>query len=232
MKFMISGLKEYNLTPEDFFQRDYICEAAIYCVSQLQDKFLKDFSPNDRKSKNNIFLTKNYKFLASMVSTRNLKPIGPKRAPVGIEGTFNSRELTALSKRKIIRDVYIRNIKGVKKVPLKKTHQEKWFNVVCRYVIQIEKQRQGMQTHEIRHVLVKAKDSEQAERKVQAESKKYGKPYFNTDMEQVKWQLIEVIDICSILDDYNVIDQFGDEFIETYTKFESKRFNKKYYWEG
>ncbi len=228
---MITGLKEYNLTPEAFSRKDYVCEAAVYCVYHLPDKVLKPLSPSERKQKNSAFLRENYKSLVASVSSKNFKPIGPKNSPAGIEGTFNSRELIALFKKNNIRDVCIRSIKGLKKSAHKRAQQE-WYNVVCRYVIQIEKQNHGMQTHEIRHVLVKAKDFEQAEKKVWAEAKKYGNPYFNTDMEQVRWQLVEVIDVCSILDDYNTVDQFGEEFVETYTKFESKRFDKKYYWDG
>ncbi len=150
-----------------------------------------------------------------------MKLIGSTINPRGLEGWLSSVDIHGLNTNKLIGDVFVERISGIsrKKQKLKTV----WFSVKLKYVIQIEGQTSGFQTHEHRVVILKAKTPKEAESKVRAESVSYETQYLNPFGALVKWKLADVLEINEIFDDPST-----DSIVEVYSELFEKKFSNKY----
>jgi hypothetical protein len=119
-------------------------------------------------------------------------------------------------------------VEGMQRRPSKKNRGREpleWYAVRARFAIQVEGQASGMQTYEERIVLVKARDFEDAERRLEPEFAEYSRSYFNGDWELVRWNFERVLDV--YLTDLDRLDPTGSE---VYSKFSSRRMRPEYEW--
>jgi hypothetical protein len=155
------------------------------------------------------------------------KLIGTKKRPSGISSKILYRDLKKISKVPEIEQIFIERVSGAKRINQKKPL--KFFCVKMTIAIQIEGQLRGLQDYEEKFVLIKAKSSEEAIKRVEREEAN-AEPYFNPNAELVRWKL-ETIDDCyeTFIDN---IDEFNKpEGVEVYSILKKRRLSKKRYWD-
>jgi hypothetical protein len=125
-------------------------------------------------------------------------PIRPRSEdlPWNFDTVVPARKLPRIVRFRELNYVFVNRIQGLRKRPERKPLQ--WYAVRARIVIQVEDQTRGMQSVEDRIVLVQARSSEDAERRLQPEWEKYAEPYLNPNGEMVRWQFKEVVDVYEI----------------------------------
>lgn len=127
-----------------------------------------------------------------------------------------------------VRMVILLAVDGMQRRASKKNRSREpleWYAVQARFAIQVEGQTSGMQTYEDRIVLVKARDFEDAERRLEPEFAAYGQPYFNEDWELVRWHFERVLDV--YLTNLDRLDPAGTE---VYSALRSRRMRPEYEW--
>lgn len=158
--------------------------------------------------------------------TFDLKRFLPRdsRFPWMIDATSSARVFCALAKSPLVRFLMVDRIQGRRRV--RKRPRLSWFSVRARVAIQIEGQTKGLQQVEDRIVMVRAYEPEDAVRRLEDEWREYATPYLNSDGEFVRWQLEEIVDVVSVLDD---LDQ---TCVEVWSSLANRRMKKEYEWHG
>ena len=228
LKEKVKGLSEYNLDAVDLRNNNYICEAKID-FDCLEVDSIRHLSIKERKKEYVKYLRDTLNVVSKIFQDYTIR--GTTQKPGGIAGKFNSKDLYNLSKNNRIKYIDIDKIVGLKKHLLPSQNEKGWYNVICHYVIQVENLSKGQQTHEMRHLLVRARSYEEAENKARKESKQYGAPYFNHKFELVRCHLVEIVDSKHV-EDYNSIEQLRDEVIEVYSELLGKNFKREFFWDG
>lgn len=214
----ITDLK--NLNKKVYVDIHFLFSKIVYGdykkLSKLHPSKRKEMLVNLRKTC--------HKELKKIVPLSKLKLVGSNRHPTGMEGWIHSADLYELRSNKFIEDIWIKKISGLKKIrQVKENSEHKWYSIKCHIVIQIEGQKKGLQTHETRVNLVRAKTEAQAVRKCKAELYTWKEPYMNSSGEYVRWKLVEVIDVWEIYEDPQ-----KEDIVEVYYELKDKRFSSKY----
>ena len=148
---------------------------------------------------------------------------GKRKASWTIDGVLPARRIHELAMSREVQYLSIDSVVG-----LKKRHSRPkpaWFCVWAIVAIQIEGQVKGNVTVEDRLVLVKARDHQDAERRLRPEWEAYGKPYLNPYGYLVRWRMIAVRDVYAL---------YGDDIqpsgTEVYSRLRTERMKPKYRW--
>jgi hypothetical protein len=128
-----------------------------------------------------------------------------------------------LASRPYVKDVMIDTIEG-RRQRFRRSGLA-WFCVWGVIAIQIEGQTKGSLDLEDRLVLVKANDTDDAQRRLQKRWTRYAEPYMNPDGYLVRWQLISIRDVYPLFD--QAIDPRGTE---VYSKLRKVRMRPEYRW--
>lgn len=225
---MIYGLVDYNLSENDLKKSDHKVIAEID-FAHLDVEANRHLSPKKRKKKNKAQLRETDKLMRAGYSDFKTRMYGSK--PMGGTGTFTGKQIKGLTKDPRISSISIKEIPGLKRNPKEPDDPNIWFNVICHYVIQFQNQAKGYQTHETRHYLVRARSHKSAQKKVWKEARLYDAPYFNTDMELLRWKLFDIVESYETFASYD-LRPVEEDIIEVYSDMRDKRFKKKYFWDG
>jgi hypothetical protein len=141
-----------------------------------------------------------------------------------IDAVVPAKQVAALATRQYVKYVTLDAIEGRRKRARRSTPG--WFCVRGAVAVQIEGQVKGSLSLEDRLVLVKAKDPDGAERRLQRMWTRYAEPYMNSEGYLVRWQLIEVRDVYALFDE--TIDARGTE---VYSKLRTVRMRPEYRWQ-
>lgn len=124
-----------------------------------------------------------------------------------IDAVVPARQVRQLASAPEVKAVWIDAIEGRRQ---KRTRLERrWFCVWGIVAIQVEGRVKGLIQLEDRFVLVKAFDTDDAQRRLQGKWSKYAEPYLNPDGYLVRWQLVEVRDVFELYD--QTLDPRGTE---------------------
>lgn len=140
-----------------------------------------------------------------------------------IDGVVPADQVAALASRRYVKDLTIDTIEG-RQQRFRRSGLA-WFCVWGVVAIQIEGQIKGALHLEDRLVLVKANDTDDAQRRLQRMWARSAEPYMNPDGYLVRWQLISIRDVYALFDD--AIDPGGTE---VYSKLRTVRMRPEYRW--
>jgi hypothetical protein len=148
---------------------------------------------------------------------------GKDKASWTIDAVVPANQLAALASRRYVKHLMIDTIDGrrrsVRRAGLA------WFCVWGVVAIQIEGQIKGSLDLEDRLVLVKANDTDDAQRRLQRMWTRYAEPYMNPDGYLVRWQLISIRDVYALFD-----EAFDPHGTEVYSKLRTVRMRPEYRW--
>jgi hypothetical protein len=186
-------------------------------------------SPKERVKAIDKLLQYNFlKFLKSGLFA-DYKLIGTKRRPRGIETIILFKDIKRVAKSSLIENIFINSVTGSKKK--KALPQLSLFCIKMTVAIQIEKIENGLQTYEERYVLIKAKSSDDAYKKIGKQKKKYQEPYLNSQGCLVRWK-IESLDDCYVTDFESCDDLNSPEGFEVFSILKKRKLTKGRYWNG
>ena len=157
------------------------------------------------------------------------KLIGHKKRPTGVETTVTIRDIQRLVRHSFIESIFINSVKGGKKAI--KTEPARFFCIKMTVAIQIEDLKNGLQTYEERYVLIKAKTSDEACRKIERQKKKYEQPYLNSQGQLVRWT-VESLDDCYVTDIVSCDDLNNPEGAEVFSILKRRKLTKERHWDG
>ncbi|HEY1303623.1 MAG TPA: DUF4288 domain-containing protein [Vicinamibacterales bacterium] len=140
-----------------------------------------------------------------------------------IDAVVPANQLAALASRPYVKDVMIDTIEG-RRQRFRRSGLA-WFCVWGVIAIQIEGQTKGSLDLEDRLVLVKANDTDDAQRRLHRLWTRHAEPYMNPDGYLVRWQLISIRDVYQLFD--QAIDPRGTE---VYSKLRKVRMRPEYRW--
>ncbi len=185
------------------------------------------FELHDRKKYRDNFLKKQLEALGKKVKLPEFNLIGSIKSPRGIKTEISLGELAAIAKLSCVSNVYIGKMQHARKRKVLK--ELEFFCVKMTVAIQVEGIVTGMQTYEERYVLVKAKDIQDAYRRVAKQEKSYAEPYLNPDCRLVRWK-IESYDDCfsTGITDANSFNEYAGN--EVYSVLKNRKLNKDRSW--
>lgn len=228
IKDKIYGFEDFGITLSNFKGRNYLCDATISFL-HLEPNDIGHLPIKERRKEYYKYLRDTLKIVSPLFPQHEI--CGTKQMPHGIKGTFNSKALYNISKNERISLVGVSNIEGLSDIFDELPDEYLWYNAICHYVIQVENQTKGRQIHETRHVMVRAKDFDDAKSKVLNEAKNYSKPYFGNHVNLARWHLVEIIDIVYVKD-FDNLKCRKDDVKEVHSEIYSKNFQKFLFWDG
>jgi hypothetical protein len=228
----LSANKIYTLNDWTFTKNipdeERILRVKIYLKSPDQNSYIHLEIPERKKFSNNHFKARFNKLINNSIIS-DYEIIGNKVKPRGIITKIKLSELSLIAKLQFVDYIFIDKMNGAKKKKDKK--ELEFFCVRMTVLIQVEGVFSGMQTYEDRFVLIKAKDFEDAYRKLEKQEKVYVKPYLNTDMRLVRWKIISYDDCYSTgiknLEEFN-----NKEGVEVFSKLGRRKVDGKNTWDG
>jgi Domain of unknown function (DUF4288) len=134
-----------------------------------------------------------------------------------------AKQVVTLATKRYVKSVTVDTIEGRRKRV--RRSPPSWFCVRATVAVQIEDQVKGSLYLDDQFVLVKAKDPDDAQKRVERMWTKGAEPYMNSDGYLVRWQLIEVRDVHELAED--TIDPGGTE---VYSKLTTVRMRPEYCW--
>jgi hypothetical protein len=140
-----------------------------------------------------------------------------------IDAVVPANQVAALASRRYVKHLMIDTIEG-RRQRFRRSGLA-WFCVWGVVAIQVEGQVHGSLDLEDRLVLVKANDTDDAQRRLQRMWGRYAEPYMNPDGYLVRWQLISIRDVYALFDE--AIDPRGTE---VYSKLRTVRIRPEYRW--
>jgi Domain of unknown function (DUF4288) len=155
--------------------------------------------------------------------------IGTKKRPRGIDTTVLFKDIKRISKNIFIENIFINSVTGGKKI--KNIKQTTLFCIKMTVAIQIENIKNGLQTYEERYVLIKAKSSNEAYKKIKTQKKKYEEPYLNSQGRLVRWE-IESLDDCYETDFADCEDLNNPKGFEVFSILKKRKLTKDRCWNG
>lgn len=171
----------------------------------------------------------NFHKLLRTASFDTYKLIGNKKRPTGVETTIIIKDIERLTRHSFIENIFINSVKGGKKTI--KTEPARFFCIKMTVAIQIEGLKNGLQTYEERYVLIKAKTSDEAYKKIDRQKKKYEQPYLNSQGQLVRWK-VENLDDCYATDIIGCDDLNNPEGAEVFSLLKKRKLTKERYWNG
>lgn len=228
----LSANKIYSLSDWTFTKNipddERILQIKIYLKSSDQNSYIHLEIPERKKFSNNHFKASFNKLINNPLIS-DYEMIGSRVKPRGIITKVKLSELHLIAKLKFIDFIFIDKMNGAKKKKYKK--ELEFFCVRMTVLIQVEGVSSGMQTYEDRFVLIKAKDFEDAYKKLEKQEQVYVKPFLNTDMQLVRWKIISYDDCYSTgvtnLEEFN-----NKEGVEVFSKLGRRKINSSNTWDG
>jgi hypothetical protein len=211
-KINIVGLEKYRLSENDLKgkHQNTIISWTLY-FKNYQDRLqLIDLTPKERGKLICLQLRNDFKKVIKEIASSDWEIIGTKFKPRGLKGQITPRRLFDLKTIELIDRFFIEQIEGIDEIKEEKT--EKFYSVIGLFAAFIEgyDYLNTTQMTEERFLLVKAIDSDDAEKKAMIEFEKYTQDeYLNDDYRYVNWKLIEIQDIYET--DTDKIDPNGTE---------------------
>lgn len=154
---------------------------------------------------------------------------GTMRRPRGIKVKVLYSLLPKIEKLDFVQNIFINHIDGA--VKAKPVNVKQLFCVKMTVVIEIEGIGSGFQNIEDRLVLIKAKSSEDAYKKLEKKKDDYSQPYLNSDGRLVRWR-IESFDDCYETNIRNVDELNNNDGVEVYSKLRKRKQKKENIWDG
>lgn len=192
-------------------------------------KKVTDLTPKERVKGIDNHFKESFSKLLNTGLFEKYKLIGNKRRPTGVETTILIKDIERLAKNSFVESIFINSVKGGRKV--ERTEPARFFCIKMTVAIQIESIKKGIQTYEERYVLIKAKSSDEAYRKIERHKKKYEEPYLNPQGQLVRWK-VESLDDCYVTD-IVTCDDFNDpEGAEVFSILKRRKLTKDRYWDG
>jgi hypothetical protein len=205
-----------------------IASVTIY-LKYIDLKKVIQLTPKERIIAIDKHLRNNLQKLLRTTSFDTYKLIGHKRRPRGVKTTITINEIKRLARYSFIESIFINSAKGGKKTI--KTEPARFFCIKMTVAIQIEGLKNRLQTYEERYVLIKAKTSDEAYRKIERQRKKYEQPYLNSQGQLVRWA-VESLDDCYVTDIVSYDDLNNPEGAEVFSVLKKRKLTKDRFWNG
>lgn len=157
------------------------------------------------------------------------KLIGTSKKPRGVETIIHIKDIEQLANYSFVESVFISSVRGAKKI--ENPEPSRFFCIKMTVAIQIEGLKKGLQTYEERYVLIKANSSDEAYKKLERQTKRYEKPYLNSQGQLVRWK-VESLDDCYVTDIVNCDDLNEPEGAEVFSVLKRRKLTSKRYWNG
>jgi len=228
MKPYFGGLKDYGLTPAGLDRlgaRKVVFSAYLRGLSCPP---LLKYPPHERRRRLHehrrrlhATIDGQYRRLARRFSSAGFRM---PRSGWAINGTLPANEMKPLAARSEVQSIFINRIAGLRRK--RQTPCERWFCVWGKVAVQVEGQTRGRVTIEDRFVLVKARGTKGAQRRLSREWRDYATPYLNSDGHAVRWKLVGIEDVYELNDDN--IDPHGTE---VYSRLRHERMKREYRWD-
>jgi hypothetical protein len=225
MNERILGLAKLRLTPSHFFRLpSRRITLRIYLRNWDITPAIISLEPRKRQP----YQEKRWRlWFAQIQKTFPMAIFQPNSAislPSSLVTRLSLREIKRLIMLPSVHSILVEKISGYPQARKPKLLSS-WYCVRATVAIQIEGQTRGMQSVEDRFVIVRALSFKDAERRLQAEWRKYATPYLNSDSLLVRWRLEKVVDVYEIADDK--IDPRGTE---VFSELKSRRMKPSYAW--
>ncbi|MBO9702099.1 MAG: DUF4288 domain-containing protein [Sporocytophaga sp.] len=192
-------------------------------------KSIYNLSPKERKAK----VAEDRKQKIEKIMKLNLftsyEVTGSPGKPSGLKAIIPFLVLSKLNKIQSIAYFTINKIDKAKRKVLKASTN--FYCVKMTVVIEVEKQKKGIQTIEDRMVLIKAKSFDDAYKKMEKVKDKKVEPYLNIHGELVRWR-IESLDDCFVTDINTPEELNNPGGVEVYSKLKGRRLTKDRVWNG
>ena len=179
--------------------------------------------PSSRITKIDSIYRNNYKLLQRQLKVK-CKSTGTHKRPSGLRCVLRFSDIESLDCKKIIEHTVIEKIEGYQKRKSKK--RKIFISIKVRIIIQVEGYTTGKQTYEDRIIIVKAKSTKSAKKKVIKGLKKDSKPYLNSDGRLVRWKFEKIVDVYETYFDKSkeLNDKFG---AEVFSVLNSRKLSQK-----
>lgn len=230
----LTGLHDFKLS-ESAFRRLGNAKANAYVTLRTYDltQAVRKLPPSQR---HDYLIARVCRWVSSLrrsfpelsFQTTLGKPLGKIRQKSDMPGALlvsgPARKIAAVARAGGVSTVYVVRVVGFRATS-RRTPKESWFCVRALVAICIEGQRSGLQSTEDRFVLVLARSSENARKRLSKSWAAYATPYMNSTGRLVSWRLDKIVDI------YNVneakIDPAGTE---VYFNFGRRKMRSKFVW--
>jgi hypothetical protein len=157
------------------------------------------------------------------------KLIGSRTKPRGVDTTIKIKDIEQLAKYSFVESIFIKSVDAGKRIV--KEEPPRFFCIKMTIAIQIEGVKNGLQTYEERYVLIKAKSSDEAYKKIERQTKHYEKPYLNSHGQLVRWK-VESLDDCYVTDIVDCDDLNEPEGAEVFSILKRRKLTLERYWNG
>ena len=171
----------------------------------------------------------NYARLLKVNLFDSFQRIGSKKRPTGAHVSILLGNIEQLAKFGFVESVFINSVKGV--IKIEKKDVPRFFCVKVIIAIQIEKEKSGMQDYEERYVLVLARTSAEAYRKIERQMIKSDVQYLNSQGQFVRWKF-ERLDDCHETDFIDPAINANLNGVEVFSLLKKRKLTKERYWDG
>lgn len=219
----IYGLDDYRLTPATLRK---LGSRPVHVSVQQRGPALSGlwpFRPAERERRMSKSLQAGFERLRRRWPDAEMTARGSGRLPWTLDATIPASSVSRIAAENNVVHVIVEKIPGLRKRP--RPRKPGWFCVWGRVAIQVEERTKGRVDVENRLVLVVATSEDQAKHRLSKEWRRYASPYLNSRGELVRWQLVEVVGVCEILE-----DELDPRGTEVYSWFTSRRMSRAYVW--
>ena len=221
------GLVDYNLTLKQFLRLANTKVKIDLDLLWPNEKRFYYYKPEARKERIDRDLQNKFTKLTRILKNIKYELKGTAKRPRGVSIEIYPKSLNLFLNKKIISDIWVREIQGLKKNI--KDREQNIYAVKARYAIQFEGIKSGLQTVEENIILIKAFNCKDAEKKYLKNIKYYeGEPTLNTNNILFRWKFEKILDICESLEFFDC--ELNDEGNEIYYNWKDRRMKPEYEW--
>ncbi len=218
----IFGLSDFGLSPSEVSASRAMAEISIQQSVPITSR-LRALPPRRRLEALDAELQHGLDRIRKVLATARLRVRGRKQRPWTIEATVPLCVVPRLLKLRTVGHVDLSAVRG--RVRRRPRPRLAWFAVWAEVAIQVEGCTTGLTDIEDRLMLVRAWSSEDAERRLEGEWKRYAAPYLNARGELVRWQKIRTREVYGLMD--STINPKGTE---VFSKLRGARITEALRW--
>ena len=219
----ILGLDDYQLSPAALSRLGDQSARFSVQLSGLKLPILVPLRPKQRSLKLRAALKQQFKRLTQRFPEAHLRSRDERKGSWTLDGTLRALRVLAFASRPEVQDLTIHSIDGRRRIA--RRPMLGWFCVWGVVAIQIEGRTNGKVDVEDRFVLVKAYDAKDARRRLRQEWADYARPYVNPHGYLVRWKLVSVRDVYSVMQ-----DQLDPRGTEVYSRLRAEKMKPEYRW--